>query len=230
MRRTPTGALRLCGAWLLFVLLAAPAHAQLRSPQVPVTGTALQSLFAAQGQEIDVATQQLDFTRASIAAGEAIPVEVLSSAVESGFGLYNASVAAPPLYLLHPGAATAGWFVVASFRTLPARLVVNMFDDNRNLVSTTTYLAGPPDRTDIGFYCQGPGGLAYSQDDRNPGGQPLMLAFAGTGAHAGKTWLAWESSPGPGADYADAIFLIGSTFIPVDVVKTTWGSVKQRFR
>lgn len=214
----------------VLALLATPASAQLRSPQVPVSGSALQSFLNAQGQAIVVATQQLDFTRASIASGEAVPVDIRFSAVESGFGLYNASVAVPPLYLLYPGAATAGWFVVGSFRTLPTRLVVNLFDENSNLMSTTTYLAGPPDRTNIGFYCQGPSGTAYSQDGRNPDGQPLMLAFAGTGAHAGKTWLAWESTPGPGADYADAVFLLGGAFTPVDVAKSTWGELKQRFR
>ena len=216
----------------VLALLATPASAQLRSPQVPISGSALQAFLNAQGQAIDVATQQLDLQRANFEASQGITLHVIggSQAPASGAGLYNAAVAVPPLYLVFPGAATPGWFVAASFRTLPTRLVVNLFDANGNLMGTTTYLAGPPDRTNSGFYCQGPWGIAYSQDGRNPDGQPLMLAFAGTGAHAGKTWLAWESTPGSGADYADVIFLLGGAFTPVDVMKSTWGELKQRFR
>ena len=217
---------------LAMTALASPATAQLRSPQVPVSGSALQSFLTAQGQAIVVATQQLDLQSASFEASQGITLHVVggSQAPASGAGLYNAGLALPPLYQIFAGAATSGWFAAASFRTLPTRLVVNLFDENSNLMGTTTYLAGPPDRTNSGFYCQGPWGIAYSQDGRNPDGQPRMLAFAGTGAHAGKSWLAWESTTGPGADYADVIFLLSGTFTPVDVMKSTWGELKQRFR
>lgn len=230
MRSAGTARVRMIIALALaMTTLASPATAQLRSPQVPVSGTALQSFLNTQGQAIDVATQQLDLQRASFAPSQSITLDVRVG-LTIGLGLYNASLATPPLYLIWPGAATTGWFAVASFRTLPTRLVVNLFDANSNLVGTTTYLAGPPDPTNVGFYCQGPTDIAWSEDARNTGGQPRLLAFAATGAHAGKTWFACEATPGPGADYADAIHLLSGTFTPVDVARSTWGELKQRFR
>ena len=42
------------------------------------------------------------------------------------------------------------------------------------------------DRLNFGFYLEGPAGTFYSQDSRNAGGKPQVLAFAGTGPYAGR--------------------------------------------
>jgi hypothetical protein len=214
------------------LLFTVPAGAALRTPQVPVRGSALQSFLIAQGQAIDVATEQLALERQSFAWSQVISLQALGGGEPAlaTFGLYNAGLAVPPLYQLWPGAAAPGWYLVASFRAAPARLVVNLFDVNSILQGTTTYLAGPPDPADQGFYCSGPTDTAYSQDSRNAAGQPRMLAFAATGAQRGRTWLAWESSPGPSADFADVIYLLGDSLTPVAALHTTWGVLKQRFR
>jgi hypothetical protein len=210
------------------VLAAGPARAGLRSPQVSVSGTALQSFLNAQGQAIDVATQQLDIFSTSIVVGWGFSVARLAGSGPAYFGLYDAAVASPPLLGVLPGSAAPGWLAVFSIRSSPTRLVVNLFDPNSVLAGTTTYLSGVnPDNT--GYYCAGPTDIAYSQDARNTGGQPRILVFAGTGAHAGKNWIAVETAPGPGADYADAIYLLAVT-ATVDVTHTTWGALKQRFR
>lgn len=208
-------------------LLVAPASAGLRSPQVPVSGSALQSFLNAQGQTIDVASQQLDLFSTNVVTGWTYSVQLAGGSVSgTSFGLYNASLANPPLYLLWPGAAATGWSVTFSIRTLPTRLVENLFDASSALVGTTTYLGVDP--SNMGFYCAGPTDVVFSQDARNAGGQPRILVFAGTGAHAGKNWIAVETTPGPGADYADAIYLLAA-IAAVDVQHTTWGTLKRRF-
>jgi len=57
---------RLLSAVSLMILMSATAHAAARSPQVPVSGTALATFFASQGQTIDVNNQQLDLQTISL--------------------------------------------------------------------------------------------------------------------------------------------------------------------
>jgi hypothetical protein len=219
---------------LALALGATAAHAALRSPQIPVSGTALQAFFTSQGQSINVSTDQLDLQAVSLPADAGIEIGPPSPANSSGsaFGVYNAGFAVPPLYQVFPGSATNGWFSVFSFRTAPTRLVVSLFDASSAFQGSTTYLAGPPDHTNMGFYLQqsaAAGGLTfYSQDERNGGAR--LLVFNGTGTHAGATWLAWETSAGPGGDFADSIWLFPYAFAPVPVLRTDWGALKSRFR
>lgn len=221
------------GWWIVTMLAAAPVSAALRSPQVPVSGTALTTFFASQSQTINPNADQLDLQRANLTGmtGLTVPAGVLvPQASGSIFGLYNASLAVPPLYLVFPGAATNGWFATASFRTLPTRLVVNLFDASATIQGSVTYIAGPPDPSDMGFYVQDSNGLFYSQDARNSGGASRILAFAGTGARAGATWFACETGAGPGGDFADVIFLTRFDPATVPAVHTGWGRLKQLFR
>jgi hypothetical protein len=219
------------------IALAGSASAALRVPQVPVLGGSLQGYLNSVGETINVNTDQQDVQRwTSTVSGNStftLQVELTAgNAPANGIGIYNAGFAAPPLYQVFPGAATAGWFAVASFRTGPTRLVVNLFDNNANLMGTTTYLAGPPDRDDFGFYLQGPGGLFYTQDARNNGGVPQALTYAGTGINSGNWWLCWEDldrSLGADDDFEDAVLFLESVN-PTPVAKTTWGTLKQRFR
>jgi hypothetical protein len=215
-------------AALTLACSASLAHASFRSPQAPVSGTALQSFLAAQGQAIDVHTQQLDLQRASLPTGTGFTVNAFGAeAASNSFGVYNAALAAPPLYLVFPGATSPGWVAAASFRTGPLRLVINLFDNTGTFVGSTTYLGADP--ADLGFYVSGPGGTLYSQDARNADGARI-LAFNGTGARTGYTWFACETGAGPGGDYADAIFLVQLALAPTQVQPTHWGRLKALFR
>lgn len=221
-----TWAARLCAS-LALAALVTPAHSALRSPQVPVTGNALATFFASQGQTIAVVGDQVDLQRTSVPAEVAIRAETFG-AVANSFGFYNASNATPPLYLFFPGVASAGWFVVCSFRTAQVRLVVNLFDQNGALQGTTTYLGADP--TDLGYYAQGSSGIFYSQDERNASGAARLLAYNGTGSRSGSTWIACELSPDPGGDFADFIMLMDFAFAPVATKRTTWGRVCALYR
>ena len=216
---------------IALVAVVGTASAALRSPQVAVFGGCLQGELNGQGESINVLTDQNAVQRwASTVSNNStftIQVELSANAAANTYGIYNASLAAPPLYAVFPGAATAGWFATASFRTGPTRVVVNLFDNNAAFVSTVTYLGA--DRNDFGFYLSGPGGLFYTQDARNPGGNPQALTYAGTGLNSGSWWLAWEDTPfAANSDFCDALLFLESVN-PTPVSKTTWGSLKARF-
>lgn len=215
----------------LLAAAAATAHAALRSPQIPVSGTALQTFFNSKGQSINVNTDQQDLQTVSFAADATLSFGTeFPNGASATLGLYNAGFATPPLYQVFPGAASDGWSAIASFRTGPTRVVVSLFDAASAFQGSTTYLAGPPDRTNMGLYLQAPAGSTfYSQDSRNADGARL-LAFAATGGLAGGTWLAWETGAGPGGDFADFVTLVNISSGPVPVSRTDWGRLKARFR
>ena len=214
--------------------VAGTASAALRSPQVPVAGGTLQAYLNSVGESINVLTdQQAVFEWASTVSNNStftIQVELSGNANSNTIGLYNASAIVPPLYLVFPGVATAGWFAVASFRTGPTRVVVNLFDSNANLVANVTYLGA--DRNDFGFYLSpNPSTVFYTQDARNPGGNPQALTYAGTGLNSGSWWLCWEDAPfvSDQSDFDDAVLFLESVN-PTPVNHTSWGSLKSRFR
>jgi hypothetical protein len=219
----------------LFALaaVAGTATAALRSPQVAVSGGSLQGYLNGQGEAINVLTDQVTAPRWTSTISNnstfTIQVELAGFAASNTYGLYNASAAVPPLYQLFPGAAAAGWFAVASFRALPTRVVVNLFDATAAFQGQNTYLGA--DKTDFGFYLQGPGGTFYSQDARNPGGDAQALTYAGTGSNQGSWWLCWDdqSPPVSDRDFDDAVLFLESVN-PTPVSKTTWGALKSRFR
>jgi hypothetical protein len=225
---------RLLSTAVLLTLTAVIAHAAVRVPQVPVSGTALATFFASQGQTIDVNTQQLDLQTLSVPAGTSFEVHEFGTATGSTFGAYGTALATPPLYQIIPGAPAPGWFSAAAFRTSPTRLVVSIFDQNSAFMGSTTYLAGPPDPSAFGFYLQqapaAGGTVFYTQDARNPGGTARILAYNATGVSTGWTWFACETGAGPGGDYADFIALVNLSLAPVPVMQTNWGTLKARFR
>lgn len=209
---------------LLLALPPGTAHAALRSPQVPVTGSALQLFFTSQGQSINVSAGQQDIQTLVLPDDASFEVHPFGS-ITASFGGYNAGgPPAPDLYLIVPGAATTGWFADVAFRAAPARLVVDIFDPNSILQGTSSYLGA--DNTSFAFYVQDLGGTFFLQDARNPGGAPHVLAFSGTGARAGSTWFACETSSGPGGDFADAVVLVTLPFAPVPAAHASWSRVK----
>jgi hypothetical protein len=220
---------------IALVAFAGSASAALRSPQVAVGCPTLQGYLNGVGESINVNTDQQDIQRWAATVSNnstfTIQVELSVNAGTNTYGIYNASLASPPLYQCFPGAATNGWYCVCSFRSSPTRVVVNLFDNNATFVGSTTYLGA--DRNDFGFYLQqNPGLVFYSQDARNPGGAPQMLTFSGTGVNAGSWWLAMDDTdPAQGSDrcYDDAVLFLES-LNPTPVNKTTWGDLKARFK
>src|SRR5262249_51999339 len=181
---------------IALVAITGTASAALRAPQVPVAGGTLQGYLNSVGEAINVLTDQQDIQRWAATVSNnstfTIQIELSGNAAANTYGIYNASLAVPPLYLVFPGAAGSGWFATASFRTAPIRVVVNLFDNNANFVGQTTFLGA--DRNDFGFYLSGPGGLFYTQDARNPCGEAQALTYAGTGMNSGSWWLCWDDA------------------------------------
>jgi hypothetical protein len=215
---------------LLITLASATAHAGLRSPQVPVSGTALSTFFAAQGQTININTQQLDLQVMTVPALTNFQVNVFGpGTTTTSLGAYNTVPASPALYLIQPASATPGWYELAAFKNTPTRLVVNQFDATNAFQSASSFLGADP--TAFGFYEQITGGATYySQDSRNPGAYAHVLAFNGTGTRVGWTWFACETGAGPGGDFADFIVLVNLAPSPVPVNQSTWGRLKALFR
>lgn len=209
---------------------AATSHAALRSPQIPVGGTALATFFASKGQTIDVNTEQLDLQTLSMLSGLAQVHHVFGPDDTRTIGAYNAGLVAPPLYAILPGSATPGTFAEITFFTGPDRLRVILFDPAGFSTGFTQYVGA--DGSSFGFYTQAPdGNVIFSQDARNPSGEPRMLAYSGTGTWLGWTWLAWETGAAPGGgDFADYVAAVNLPPGPTPVHRTDWATLKQRFR
>ena len=160
--------------------------------------------------------------------------ELVRKTTDATLGLYNAGEITPALYPLFPPVAAAGWFAVASFRNAPTRLVVSVFDANASPQGSQVYPGA--DRNRFGLYIQGPGGTFFTQDGRNPGGDPQALVFAGTGLNSGNWWLAWEDLPlnaGADWDFDDEVMFMESASCFTDCTPTrssTWGQVKAYYR
>lgn len=224
MRMTYTSRSRVIATVVFAVMTCAlPAHAALRSPQVPVVGTALQSFFTAQGQSINVSAAQQDIQTFSLPDGRGFDTHSFVSS-SAAFGMYNAGDAAPALNAVLPGVVSPGWFAAVEFRPTPQRAIVNLIDEFSSLVSTNVYLGA--DNTNFGFFSQGADGPFYTQDARNPGAAAKILVFAGTGTLVGSTWFACETSAGAGGDYADLIALVNFSVLPVPTATTSWSRVK----
>lgn len=200
----------------------------LRSPQVPVSGTALATFFASQGQAITPTSDQLDLQQLSVSANSSFEVRAFGSELTASAGAYNSVAPSPALYQIWPSSMLPGWYPVCSFRSGPTRLVVNLFDNTNALQGTTTYIGADPSA--FGFYGQGASGTVYQQDFRNAFGAARILAYAGLGTRSGYTWLAIETTSTTNGDYADLILLVNFGLVPVEVERASWGELKQRFR
>jgi len=231
-KRFAVGALVSC---VLATLLPHGASAALRVPQVAVTGAGLQTFMNGLGESIDVHTEQdatsVLATTVSQNATFTMQLELMTKSAGLSFGFYNAAAADPAPFELFPPAAITGWFAVMTFRTSPVRAVVNVFDDNAILVSTTTYLGA--DKLGYGFYLDGPDARYYSQDQRNPAGDAQLLFFRGTGTNTGAWWVAGEQgsrSAGADGDFDDLVVYAEPLGCPCPVQRCSWGAVKSRFR
>jgi hypothetical protein len=220
---------------LMLNFSATPASAgALRDPQVPVASPRLQNLFNSLGESINVLTDQ-QATQIGPLQQEFAPFELSMELVGddaggNSLGVYNAGEVSPALMVVFPAQAATGWFTIVSFHAAPPRLVVSLFDANALFQGATTYLGADPTR--FGFYLQGPSGIRYMEDARNPGAVPQMLLYAATGPNLGGMWMCWEDQPagaGSSPDYADVVFF--EECLCGDPAKqTSWGALKLRFR
>lgn len=213
----------LLGAALL--LSATPALALLRSPQVPVQGTALQQLLNNFSQTINVNTAQIYvWTFAGI--GVTQPAASFVARIELGEGalqLLNANDPDLPTVTVLPALVAPGWYSYVTFPDL-ITISVTLFDAANGIQSQT--LSTMPVHA-LNFAITDVHGTFYAIDDFNTGHETHILAYPGTGSLLGSVWLALESD-GDG-DFADAVFLLEDAWI-VPVQRTSWGTLKQRFR
>jgi hypothetical protein len=191
------------------------ANAQPRVPQATVHGTGLLQFFETMSEPIVPATDQVNVelmtTTMTNNSTFTFQVELAANPNASSSGVYNGYDLHPALMEVFPARATPGWFAVISYRSSPARAIVNVFDGSANLITTTTYLGG--DFHGVGFYVAGASGPLYSQDARNPGARAQLLFFRGTGLNTGSAWLAAEDQPlasGADGDYDDVTWFIES--------------------
>lgn len=216
-------------------VVASPARAAfpLRVPQITVNpgDGALQSYFNSVGENITVATDQLDAqTWSTTISGNStltLMLELAGLANSNSIGVYNGgTVGAPVLYQVFPGAATPGWYATAHFG-LGGSLVVSLFDQNAVYQGQTSY-AGV-DKDNFGFYLQNGTGTYYSQDYRN-GGFAHVLTFAGTGVNFGSWWQCFEDLPNNSTDwdFNDAVLFVES-INPVPAAQSSWGRIKSLY-
>ena len=216
--------------------VASPALAALRSPQIAFNSASLQSRMNGFGESIDVLTAQQDglVWGSTISTNSTMTIQYQLSgnphANEIGIAKLNATGnAVTGLATVFPVTAGPGMFAVASFRA-GGLLIVNLFDANANLVSTTSTTG--VNRSLFGYYIKNAGATSYSHEGFNADGKVHSLAYAGTGINAGSWWLAWEDASitsYANADFDDAVLFMES-INPTPVAQTTWGSLKARFR
>lgn len=212
-------------------LLVTPAGATFRSPQVPISGTGLQSLLGAQGQTLDVTTDQqypVQFDGLGVAPSffatifmQSIGTPTLPLAL---YSQYDPSPE-PAHVVVAPTGMLAGWRAVASYGQSPYGLVVSLFDETGALQATTTIPNAPV--SGLLFALVSPTGLLFPVDARNAGQQPRLLFYQGTGAHAYDIWICGETDGD--SDFDDAVYLV-ENFSLTPVRPTTWGALKARFR
>jgi hypothetical protein len=220
--------LTLVGSAVATVVATADAAFPLRSPQVAVSGGGLQGYLNGVGESINVGTDQLDAqTWSTSISGNStltLMLELGAFAPNNAIGVYNGSAGpVPTLYQVFPGAATPGWYATAHFG-VGGSLVVSLFDNNAVYQGQSVY-AGV-DKTNFGFYLQGPGGTFYSQDYRNAG-FAYVLTYAGTGVNYGSWWECFEDLGD--FNFTDAVMFVES-ISPVSAGQTSWGRIKGLYR
>jgi len=230
--RTPVAVACLCALGLAAPMARAQLPA-LRSPQVHVNGGSLQGYLNAVGESINVQTDQRDvqLLRSGVSNNSTFTLQCeFAGAPGNTLGIYNGHSIPGTLIPMFPTVATDGWFAVASWRTAPIRVVINLFDNNAAFVGQATYLGS--DRNAIGFYLATPHATYFTQDPLNPAHEPRALFYKGTGVNTGSLWLTWETGDSPAdGDFDDCvIFFEGFSSGIVPVQRATWGELKSRFR
>ena len=225
----------LCATVVGVAVHGAQAHAGLCEPQTTFAYTSLQSQLNSLGESIDVLTQQQEglvwSTNASSNSTMSIMFQLAGNPNKDEFGIVGLTSVGSlsGLCVVFPSDAfNTGYFAVASFRS-GGLLTVNLFDASANVINNTTYTG--VDRTRFVYYIKNPHGTFFSHMGHNPDGKVHSLAFAGTNLNEGSWWMAWEDSMDPGAtaDFGDGLMFLAA-LNPTPVSRTTWASLKARFR
>jgi hypothetical protein len=178
----------------------------------------LQSFLNTHDGGIDVLTDQ---NGAAIWAADsgpstfAIKLELSGYAGSNKLGLYNYGTPGTK-YELFQGPDTVGYFSVATLNAggIPGKLVIDRFDDAAHPIGSFTYIG--VNAGGFGFYLDFPdlgGTTFYSEDDLNEAHFAHNLVYAGTGANAGRWWLAFEDLDriaGSDEDFTDMVVLAQS--------------------
>lgn len=207
-----------------------------RVPQIALhtgwDGISLHSYLGSVGENLNTQTSQLDLqTWGAPVTGNAtfsLRMEIAGYARYNSIGVYNAGAASPTKFLVFPGAASPGWYATCAFGA-GGQLTVRLYDTAHHLQGITNHTG--VDRNNFGFYLEGPAGTFWSQDFRNAGGKPQALAYAGTGAYAGRWWECFEDLPygSSDVDFQDSILLLEAV-VPTPARGSTWGALKSLYR
>lgn len=225
----------LLGILVSLLLLAVPARAELRVPQVPLADPRpLTDLLRGQGQITDVSHEQLaeqswitniPASRPSVL----ILLELVKRSPGATFGLYDPGLAIPEPHPVFGSSAAPGWFANVILRRDPPNpgVKVIVFDESGVLQSSVTYPLA--DYRAYAFYSQGPVGTFFSEDVRNAAGVARGLAFLDTTLpfSVGR-WLAFDTAS-TGTFDADCVYY-EVLLPPLFVHKTNWRALKERFR
>lgn len=213
----------------VLVLVATNAHAfPLRVPQVVFNPGPLQAYLNIVDPGINVLTDQLDAQVWTTGATGNVDVTLtLKSPIGGGnsVGVYNSTLAAPPLCQVFPPGSVAGWYSTLHFAA--GSVGVSTFDQNSVFLGTVTYPGVPSNA--FGWYTSGQCGTWFSQDARNP--NPQMLAYQSP-AVPDDYWLCFNAcgnDPAAGnATFADVVVNIQSVH-PTPTTPSTWGQIKGRY-
>jgi len=215
------------------MLLAAPAQAALRNPQIGLSNGELQLKLDSEGENINAALDQENLQRwASPNSGNTmftLQMEIGGNIGANEIGLYDAAEVTPTLRLLLPSGATNGWMATASFKPGPS-LMITTFDSDGFYQNQHSFPVSEGMSKNFGFYLSGPGtNLApiYSEDARNPDGKPYVLTYKGVLVQGG-WWLAFEDELNQ-SDFSNGILFVEAVQ-STPVSKTSWGNLKSRFR
>jgi hypothetical protein len=212
-------------AVLALTLSASFAAAALRSPQVPFNYAPLQTVMNGIDGGINVATDQQDAQLLSSGYTGNADVTLFIKNAPANYGIYSALT--PTQLPLFGPPAIDGYRALLHFDNSNG-VVVNFQDDSANPIGSTSF--SPIDRNDFGFFSAGPNGTFFQQDGKNPGSLPQVLAFAGTGANYGETFLCFELDHyNPGVDFNDALIVVQSV-VPTPTKQSTWGKIKTLYR
>jgi hypothetical protein len=227
---------------LLAAVFPATAFAAPRVPQVPVNNASqLPTFFTTNDAGVVVdddggaGTQDATNSwRASV--GNTIVTLMLEAtglADGNSVGLYNTFDGTR--FEIFNGLADEGAYAVVTI----SGTQLSITRTNADLTPGPNTLVGGIDPTGFGFYIQKGANeqtdFGYTDDSRNPGDVPRVLAYPGTDNNAGAWWLCFEDGRDAGQanaeddDFDDAVLVL-RTVTPSPVSKTTWSSLKARFR
>ncbi len=145
-------------ASLATVASAVPPY-PVRTPQVAVSGTALQDYLNGLGESINVLTDQLAAQTyiPSVSGNSAITlmIELGKDPTGTALGIYDPMRPDPDLYEVFPGNAATHWSAMVSF-LMSGDIVVNLFNASGVLQGNTVYTN--VNLGTVGFYLAGRGG------------------------------------------------------------------------